>query len=37
VTLVKDTQAFDVYRTPGSEPARIRSDQLRSLSYKSKG
>jgi sugar O-acyltransferase (sialic acid O-acetyltransferase NeuD family) len=37
VALVKDTQAFDVYRTPGSEPARIRSDQLRSLSYKSKG
>jgi sugar O-acyltransferase (sialic acid O-acetyltransferase NeuD family) len=37
VTIVKDTKAFEVYRVPGIEPERIRSDQLRSLSYKSKG
>lgn len=37
VAIVKDTQPFEVYRTPEVEPARVRSDQLRSLSYKSKG
>jgi sugar O-acyltransferase (sialic acid O-acetyltransferase NeuD family) len=37
VTIVKDTKAFEVYRTPAVEPERVRSDQLRSLSYKSKG
>ncbi len=37
VAIQKDTKEFEVYRTPGSEPARIRSDQIRSLSHKSKG
>ena len=37
VALTRDTQPFEVYRTPAIEPERIRSNQLRSLSYKSKG
>jgi sugar O-acyltransferase (sialic acid O-acetyltransferase NeuD family) len=37
VTIVKDTKAFEVYRVPAIEPERVRSDRLRSLSYKSKG
>lgn len=37
VTIQKDTKEFEVYRAPTPEPERIRSDQLRSLSYKSKG
>ena len=37
VALTKDTKEFEVYRTPAIEPERIRSNQLRSLSYKSKG
>jgi sugar O-acyltransferase (sialic acid O-acetyltransferase NeuD family) len=37
VTIVKDTKEFEVYRAPAIEPERIRSNQLRSLSYKSKG
>ncbi|MEA2993005.1 MAG: hypothetical protein QOD40_1925 [Alphaproteobacteria bacterium] len=37
VTIAKDTKEFEVYRAPAIEPERIRSDQLRSLSYKSKG
>jgi hypothetical protein len=37
VAIVKDTKPFEVYRTPTVEPERVRSDQLRSLSYKSKG
>jgi len=37
VTIVKDTKEFEVYRTPAIEPERVRSNQLRSLSYKSKG
>jgi sugar O-acyltransferase (sialic acid O-acetyltransferase NeuD family) len=37
VTIVKDTKEFEVYRTAPHEPERIRSNQLRSLSYKSKG
>jgi sugar O-acyltransferase (sialic acid O-acetyltransferase NeuD family) len=37
VALTKDTQPFEVYRAPAIEPERIRSNQLRSLSYKSKG
>jgi sugar O-acyltransferase (sialic acid O-acetyltransferase NeuD family) len=37
VSIVKDTQPYEVYRTPSIEPAKIRSDQLRSLSYKSSG
>lgn len=35
--IAKDTQPFEVYRPVGTEPARIRSDRLRSLSHKSKG
>jgi len=37
VAIVKDTKPFEVYRTSEAAPERIRSDQLRSLSYKSKG
>jgi sugar O-acyltransferase (sialic acid O-acetyltransferase NeuD family) len=37
VTIAKDTKEYEVYRTPAIEPERIRSNQLRSLSYKSKG
>jgi sugar O-acyltransferase (sialic acid O-acetyltransferase NeuD family) len=37
VAIQKDTKEFEVYRTPSCEPARIRSDQIRSLSHKSKG
>jgi len=37
VPIQKDTKECEVYRTPGCEPARIRSDQIRSLSHKSKG
>jgi sugar O-acyltransferase (sialic acid O-acetyltransferase NeuD family) len=37
VTIQKDTKEFEVYRAPPLEPERVRSDQLRSLSYKSKG
>jgi sugar O-acyltransferase (sialic acid O-acetyltransferase NeuD family) len=37
VTIVKDTREFEVYKTAGVEPAGFRSDQLRSLSHKSKG
>ena len=37
VTILKDTQPFEVYKSSGVEPERFRSDELRSLSYKSKG
>jgi sugar O-acyltransferase (sialic acid O-acetyltransferase NeuD family) len=37
VAIVKDTKEFEVYRTPAVEPERVRSNQLRSLSYKTKG
>lgn len=37
VTIAKDTQEFEVYRLPAPEPERVRSNQLRSLSYRSKG
>jgi sugar O-acyltransferase (sialic acid O-acetyltransferase NeuD family) len=33
----KDTEPFQVYRPTNTEPARIRSDRLRSLSHKSTG
>ena len=36
-TIVKDTKEFEVYQAPGTEPARVRSDRIRSLSHKSKG
>jgi hypothetical protein len=37
VTIMKDTKEFEVYRAPTAEPERVRSNQLRSLSHKSKG
>jgi len=37
VVIAKDTREFEVYRAPSIEPERVRSNQLRSLSYKSKG
>ena len=35
--IAKDTKAFEVYQAPGTDPARVRSDRIRSLSHKSKG
>lgn len=37
VTILKDTKEFEVYKATGSEPAAFRSDEIRSLSHKSKG
>jgi sugar O-acyltransferase (sialic acid O-acetyltransferase NeuD family) len=37
VTILKDTQPFEVYKAKGAEPAGFRSDEIRSLSHKSKG
>ncbi len=37
VTIMRDTEPFSVYKTPGTEPAGFRSDELRSLSHKSAG
>jgi len=37
VAIMADTEPFSVYRTPGAEPVAIRSDELRSLSHKSRG
>lgn len=37
VTILKDTSEFQVYKARGSEPAGFRSDEIRSLSHKSKG
>lgn len=37
VTILKDTKEFEVYKAKGSEPAGFRSDEIRSLSHKSKG
>lgn len=36
-TITKDTQEFQIYQVDGTQPARVRSDQIRSLSHKSKG
>jgi len=36
-TILKDTQPFEVYKANPTQAAGIRSDQLRSLSHKSKG
>jgi sugar O-acyltransferase (sialic acid O-acetyltransferase NeuD family) len=36
-TIVKDTKEFEIYQATGTQPARVRSDQIRSLSHKSKG
>jgi len=35
--ILADTQEYEVYKVPRSEPAPFRSDQLRSLSHKSGG
>jgi sugar O-acyltransferase (sialic acid O-acetyltransferase NeuD family) len=35
--IMKDTKPFEVYRTPPAQPIRYRSDQISSLSHKSKG
>ena len=37
VVILKDTQEFEVYKAVAAEPAGFRSDQVRSLSHKSKG
>jgi sugar O-acyltransferase (sialic acid O-acetyltransferase NeuD family) len=36
-TIVKDTKEFEIYRADGTEPSRVRSDRIRSLSHKSAG
>ena len=36
-TILKDTQPFEVYKANATEAAGFRSDQIRSLSHKSKG
>lgn len=35
--IMKDTKEFEIYQATGTEPARVRSDRIRSLSHKSKG
>ena len=37
VTILKDTKEFEVYKATASQPAGFRSDEIRSLSHKSKG
>jgi sugar O-acyltransferase (sialic acid O-acetyltransferase NeuD family) len=37
VTILKDTNEFQVYKAKATEPAGFRSDEIRSLSHKSKG
>jgi sugar O-acyltransferase (sialic acid O-acetyltransferase NeuD family) len=37
VVILRDTQAFEVYKVDGTRPAGLRSDQIRSLSHKSSG
>lgn len=37
VTILKDTKEFEVYKAAATEPAGFRSDEIRSLSHKSKG
>ncbi len=37
VTILKDTKEFEVYKAVGTEPASFRSDEIRTLSHKSKG
>jgi sugar O-acyltransferase (sialic acid O-acetyltransferase NeuD family) len=37
VVILKDTREFEVYKTEAAKPAGLRSDQVRSLSHKSKG
>jgi sugar O-acyltransferase (sialic acid O-acetyltransferase NeuD family) len=35
--IARDTKEFELYQAAATDPARIRSDQIRSLSHKSKG
>lgn len=35
--ILRDTQEFEVYKAEGTQPAKIRSDQLLSISHKSAG
>ena len=37
VTILKDTKEFEVFKATATEPAGFRSDEIRSLSHKSKG
>jgi sugar O-acyltransferase (sialic acid O-acetyltransferase NeuD family) len=37
VNILKDTKEFEVYKAAATEPAAFRSDEIRSLSHKSKG
>jgi len=37
VTILKDTNDFEVYKATAAQPASFRSDEIRSLSHKSKG
>jgi sugar O-acyltransferase (sialic acid O-acetyltransferase NeuD family) len=37
VTILKDTREFEVYKASAAEPAGFRSDEIRSLSHKTKG
>ena len=37
VTILKDTQPFEVYKAVAAQPAGFRSDEIRSLSHKTKG
>ena len=37
VTILKDTSEYEVYKAAGAQPAGFRSDEIRSLSHKTKG
>ncbi|HEY5073287.1 MAG TPA: acetyltransferase [Pyrinomonadaceae bacterium] len=37
VVILKDTKEFEVYKTDAAEPVGVRSDEIRSLSHKSRG
>jgi sugar O-acyltransferase (sialic acid O-acetyltransferase NeuD family) len=37
VTILRDTREFEVYKAAGTQPAGLRSNEIRSLSHKSKG
>jgi sugar O-acyltransferase (sialic acid O-acetyltransferase NeuD family) len=37
VVILKDTKDFEVYKVVAAEPSGVRSDEIRSLSHKSKG
>ncbi|MGZ5435067.1 MAG: acetyltransferase [Pyrinomonadaceae bacterium] len=36
-SILTDTRPYEVYKTAGTDPATVRSDELRSLSHKSQG